>query len=230
MPRNIFIAGAWPYVNGPLHLGHAAALLPGDLLMRYHRALGDEVLGVSGSDCHGTPILVAAEQENRPPEEVAAFYHREALRTLIEGLGLSYNLYSMTMGTFHHVSAQQLFQQIHAGGYLVSRQEDQLYCENCTRFLPDRYIEGTCPHCNAVRARGDQCDTCGHLLQPEELVQPRCRTCNSGPVWRDTTHLYFQLPAFETRLKDWVARAQGWRKMQSSKPEASWNRVSATAP
>lgn len=212
MAKKVLVAAAWPYVNGSLHLGHLAGLLGADVLARFHRARGDDVLFVSGSDCHGTPILVTAEREGRSAEEVAQQYHEEAIRMLIEAFGFSYSLYTKTMGAFHHQVARSLFAQIHEQGYLIEREENQLYCDQCQRFLPDRYVLGTCPFCNAERARGDQCDSCGKLLTPEELKNPFCRVHGVVPVWKTSRHLYFDLPQFEERLRHWVKKGpKQWR-------------------
>ena len=213
MNRKVLVAAAWPYVNGSLHLGHVAALLPADIIARYHRAKGDKVLYVSGSDCHGTPILVTAELEGRTPEEVAGRYHDEIVRTLIGQLRFSYSLYSKTMGAFHKGVAQEVFTKLYADGYMTAHEEQQAYCSTCTRSLPDRFIEGICPKCSRRGARGDQCDSCGHLHTPSELIEPRCRTCGTTPVWKPSTHLYLRLPMFQDRLAMWTnATQKNWRE------------------
>lgn len=220
MARHVLVAAAWPYVNGSLHLGHVAGLLPADVLARYHRACGDEVLFVSGSDCHGTPILVTAEKEGKTAAEVAAYYHDEFVEMLIRRLGFSYSLYSKTMGDFHKAEAQRIFAVIHATGYMTPHEEQQAFCHHCGRFLPDRYIEGICPDCKAEGARGDQCDACGHLHEPSSLVKPHCRNCGSSPVWQPSTHLYFNLPAFEADLKGWISQQTLWRNNALTMTEA----------
>lgn len=213
MNRRILVAAAWPYVNGSLHLGHVAALLPADVLARYHRAQGDKVLFVSGSDCHGTPILVTADQEGLAPEEVAGRYHEEIVRTLVGQLRFSYSLYSKTMGAFHKKVAQEVFAKLHANGHMATHEEQQAQCDTCERSLPDRFIEGTCPKCGTKGARGDQCDSCGHLHTPRELIEPHCRTCATTPVWKPSTHLYLHLPAFQARLTTWLESVQkNWRE------------------
>lgn len=210
--RTVLVAAAWPYVNGPLHLGHLAALLPADILARYHRAIGDRVLYVSGSDCHGTPILVTAEREGSTPRAVAERYHQQVLETLVGSFRLSYSLYSKTMGEFHQRVAQGLFSQIFESGFLIKGEDRQAYCEKCKRFLPDRFILGTCPHCNAERTRGDQCDSCQKLLTPEELKDPFCSVHGVKPEWRESTHLYFDLPQFQDRLNAWMQEGpKQWR-------------------
>ncbi|MCR4328346.1 MAG: methionine--tRNA ligase [Patescibacteria group bacterium] len=215
MKKKVLVAAAWPYVNGSLHLGHVAALLPADVLARYHRANGDDVLFVSGSDCHGTPILVTADKEGRAPEEVAGQYHDEIVETLVKKLGFSYSLYSKTMGAFHKGVAQEVFAKLHADGHMVTREEQQARCDTCNRTLPDRFIEGKCPNpkCGVEGARGDQCDTCGHLHTPHDLIAPHCRTCGATPVWKPSTHLYLHLPAFQKHLAEWKEKSkEGWRE------------------
>ncbi|MBI5077421.1 methionine--tRNA ligase [Candidatus Falkowbacteria bacterium] len=211
MEKNILVAAAWPYVNGSLHLGHVAGLLPADILARYHRSKGDKVLYVSGSDCHGTPILVTAEKEGKNPADIASRYHDEFVEMLIKKLGFSYSLYTKTMGDFHKAEAQKIFSTIYEAGYMTPHEEQQAFCSQCQRSLPDRYIEGRCPNCGAENARGDQCDSCGHVHDPSSLINPRCRNCGTNPIWQSSTHLYFNLPVFEEKLKNWVKQQKGWR-------------------
>lgn len=212
MKRNVLIGAAWPYVNGSLHLGHVAALLPADVLARYFRANGDHVLYVSGSDCHGTPILVTAEREGVPPEAIASRYHDEVVQMLIHKLGFSYTLYSKTMGAFHKATARDLFRRLYDAGHMIEREDEQFFCVTCARFLPDRYVEGTCPHCFQGGARGDQCDLCGQTFDAIELMMAECRVCRKRPERRRSTHLFFRLSAFEERLTAWIATHQDdWR-------------------
>ncbi|HAR54870.1 TPA: methionine--tRNA ligase [Patescibacteria group bacterium] len=211
--RKILVAAAWPYVNGSLHLGHVAGLLPADIIARYHRQHGDDVLFVSGSDCHGTPILNTAEKEGVSPQVIAERYHQEAVDMLINRLGFSYSLYTKTMGDFHKSVAQTLFQEIYDNDCMVAKEEDQFFCVYCNRFLPDRFIEGTCPNCGATGARGDQCDSCSKLHDAKDLLQPTCKICNNTPVLRRSKHLYFRLPLFQDRLDAWMLTvADGWRE------------------
>jgi methionyl-tRNA synthetase len=213
MNRKVLVSAAWPYVNGSLHLGHVAALLPADIIARYHRAKGDKVLFVSGSDCHGTPILVTAEREGRTPEEVAGRYHEEIIQTLIGQLRFSYSLYSKTMGDFHKKISREVFAKLYTDGHMTAHEEQQAYCDTCARSLPDRFIEGICPKCGRRGARGDQCDSCGHLHTPNELIEPKCKTCGATPVWKPSTHLYLRLPTFQDRLAVWVNTTQkNWRE------------------
>jgi methionyl-tRNA synthetase len=209
MTTNVFIGGAWPYANGSLHLGRLASLLPGDVLARYHRAKGDQVLYVSGSDCHGTPVAVQAAQEGIDPGEFASRYHQEFLDSF-KRLGFTYDLYTRTDHPFHHEVVQQLFLKLLNHGHLFTRTIQQTYCETDERFLPDRYVEGTCPVCGK-RARGDQCDYCSTLLDPLDLRDRTCKLCGNPPVERPTSHYYIALSRFQDKLEQYVSRADGWR-------------------
>jgi methionyl-tRNA synthetase len=212
MSDRIFIGVAWPYANGSLHLGQiAGAYLPADIFARYHRVKGNEVLMVSGSDQHGTPITIKAEQEGKTPEEIAAYYQREYLDCW-EKLGISFDLFTST-GTENHAEVvHDIFLKLLEQGYLYKDTVSQAYCSSCERFLPDRYIEGTCPHCGDPKARGDQCDACGKPLNTAEVVNPRCRVCGTAPEFRDSEHFFLKLTAFTDRLLDWVRQQKNWRQ------------------
>ncbi|GMK37252.1 methionine--tRNA ligase 1 [Paenibacillus sp. CCS19] len=211
MTTSVFIGGAWPYANGSLHLGRLASLLPGDVLARYHRARGDQVLYVSGSDCHGTPVAVQAAQEGIAPSEFASRYHQEFLDCFAQ-LGFTYDNYTRTDQPFHHEVVQQLFLKLLEKGHLFTRTVQQTYCETDERFLPDRYVEGTCPVCGK-RARGDQCDYCSTLLDPSDLSDRTCKLCGNPPTERPTDHYYIALSKFQEALESYVstAKAEGWR-------------------
>ena len=211
MSERIFIGVAWPYPNGPLHLGHiAGAYLPADIFARYHRTKGDEVLMVSGSDAHGTPITVQAEREGVPPEEVYQRNHASFVQSFKE-LGISFDLFTSTHTPNHFQTSQEIFQRLLESGHLFKERARQLYAPSLNRFLPDRYIEGTCPRCAYPRARGDQCDKCGSLLDPLDLKDPRCKIDGSVPEVRETEHFFLRLGDFEERLKAWVKRQTFWR-------------------
>ncbi len=197
MTKKILVAIAWPYANGDLHVGHmAGAILPGDIFARYHRLAGNDVLMVSGSDSHGTPITVHAEEEGVTPREIFERYHEHFLETQ-RGLGISYDLFTHTDTHNHQQVAQDIFTRLLENGYLYAERQQQFYSETLDRFLPDRYVEGTCPHCGYEEARGDQCDNCGHLLDALELGDPRCSIDGSKPVIRETEHFFLDLPALE---------------------------------
>ncbi|UOY91041.1 methionine--tRNA ligase [Ectobacillus sp. JY-23] len=207
---NIFIGGAWPYANGSLHLGHIASLLPGDVLARYHRLKGDNVLYVSGSDCNGTPIVIRAKREGVSPTEIADRYHEE-FHACFTKLGFTFDHYTRTDATHHHETVHNIFLQLLANGYIYQKEIQQTYCETCAQFLPDRYVEGNCPHCGQ-HARGDQCDFCSTILDPMDLLDKTCQLCGTQPTVRDTKHFYLALQAFQERLEKYVEDyKQNWR-------------------
>jgi len=212
LPENILVAVAWPYANGSLHLGHiAGAYLPADIFARYHRLKGNHVLMVSGSDQHGTPITLRAEQEGISPAEVAARYHKEFLESW-QKLGISFDLFTTTGTANHAAVVHDIFQRLQEKGLIYRETMPQAYCPNCKRFLPDRYIEGTCPRCNYNAARGDQCDQCGHTLNPSDLIDLRCRICSTTPRFENSEHFFFKLSAFEGKLRAWVGGKTYWRQ------------------
>jgi methionyl-tRNA synthetase len=211
MSERIFIGVAWPYANGFLHLGHlAGANLPADIFARYHRARGNEVLMVSGSDQHGTPITIRAEQEGKTPAEIAAKYHK-AFQEAWRGLGISWDLYTTTGTANHAAVTQDMFNTLMKNGYIYKASTSQPYCPKCQRFLPDRYVEGICPYCGDKGARGDECEQCGKPLNAAELKEPRCRNCGTKPEFRQTEHFFFKLSAFEGKLTEWVKAQTHWR-------------------
>jgi len=212
MSERIFIGVAWPYADGPLHLGHiAGAYLPPDIFARYHRLKGNEVLMVSGSDQHGTPITIKAEREGKKPSQIASQYHQQFLDSW-QKLGISFDLFTST-GTANHAEvARHIFLTLLDKGYIYKATISQAFCSRCQRFLSDRYIEGTCPYCHSFGARGDQCDDCGKPINPAELIDPRCRLCGSTPQFRDSEHFFLKLSAFRDRLLDWVKQQTHWRQ------------------
>jgi methionyl-tRNA synthetase len=211
MSERIFIGVGWPYANGPLHLGHiAGANLPADIFARYHRIRGNEVLMVSGSDQHGTPITIKAEQEGKTPAEIAERYHESFLKSW-QNFGISWDVYTST-GTANHAEVtHDMFLTLQKNGYIYKSSTSQPYCPDCGRFLPDRYVEGTCPYCGDTGARGDQCDQCGKPLNAAELKESRCIHCGTPPEFRETEHFFLKLSAFQDRLTDWVEKQSHWR-------------------
>ncbi len=211
MSERIFIGVAWPYANGPLHLGHiAGADLAADIFARYHRLKGNEVLMVSGSDQHGTPITLKAEQEHKTPREIIDFYQREYLDCW-QKLGISFDLYTGTDTLNHAEVTQDIFLRLLEKGYLYRNTVSQLYCPKCQRFLPDRYVEGTCPFCLTPGARGDQCDACSKPMNTTELIDPYCRICKTKPVAKESEHFFLKLSAFQEKLEKWVEKQGRWR-------------------
>jgi len=212
MGERIFIGVAWPYANGSLHLGQiAGAYLPPDIFARYHRMKGNQVLMVSGSDQHGTPITLRAEREGVEPGAIAARYHQEFLESW-QKLGISFDLFTST-GTANHTRVvQEVFLTLLEKGYIYKDMASQPFCPHCQRFLTDRYIEGTCPYCRSAKARGDQCDDCSKPLNAAELIQPRCSFCGETPRFRDSEHFFLKLSAFQDRLLAWVKKKDHWRQ------------------
>ena len=209
--RHVLVAVAWPYANGSLHLGHlAGAYLPADIFARYHRIAGSRVLMVSGSDGHGTPITVRAEQESTTPREVVERFHPEFLRYWDE-LGISFDLFTTTLTENHAATTQEVLRGLHANGLLEARTTLQPFDPVAQRFLPDRYVEGTCPRCGSDGARGDQCDACGATLDPTDLVDPRSKLTGATPEQRETEHFFFLLPKLGPRMLEWLESREGWR-------------------
>jgi len=212
MSKRILVAVGWPYASGSRHLGHVAgAYLPADIFARYHRLAGNEVLMVSGSDAHGTPITVRADQEGVAPDELVATYHQEFLGNW-DSLGISWDLYTSTATDNHREVTWDIFRTLRDKGYITTGQSQQYFDPEAERFLPDRYVEGTCPHCGYGEARGDQCENCGRQLDPTDLGDPRSRITGITPELRKTEHYFFRLSAFQDELLEWLEAREGWRK------------------
>ena len=211
MKETILVGVAWPYANSPLHLGQlAGAYIPPDIFARYHRLRGNAVLMVSGSDTHGTPITVTAEQEGVSPEVVIERYHTSFIESF-QQLGISFDLFTHTNTENHWAVTTDIFVRLLENKLIYTETRGALYCPNCDRFLPDRYVEGTCPHCGFEGARGDQCDNCGKPLDALELIRPACKFCGHMPVVRETEHFFLDLPKVSEPLKEWVADKSYWR-------------------
>ncbi len=211
MTTPVLVAVAWPYASGSRHLGHlAGAYLPADIFARQQRMIGNEVLMVSGSDVHGTPITVRAEDEGVSPTDIVDRYHNEFVRQWDE-LGMDWDLFTTT-GTEHHARVtQEMFLAQLAEGHIDRRTSEQLFDPERKRFLPDRFVEGTCPRCDYPDARGDQCDNCGRTLDPTDLINPRSKLSGATPVLRETEHYYFRYSDFTDRLKTFLESRKGWR-------------------
>jgi len=209
--RDIFIGGAWPYANYFLHVGHLAALLPGDILAKYFRGKGDNVIYVSGSDCHGTPITERAKKENINPKEIATYYHTEFLK-IFNRLGFEYDEYSTTMSEHHIKYVLKQFKKMIENNYIFEQEEYQDYCHECNTFLSDREIIGKCPHCGG-KSTGDQCDVCGDSLDSTEVLDKHCKNCGTETIMKKNKHLYFKLPEFEKELQKLINdNKDNWRK------------------
>jgi methionyl-tRNA synthetase len=207
----ILVGVAWPYANGPFHIGHlAGAYLPADIFARFQRLRGNEVLMVSGSDMHGTPVLFTAEKEGVSPAEIAERYHRvnsDAFRRL----GLTYDLFTSTHTSTHERVVQDIFLTLLRRELLDRRTEANAYCSTHRRFLPDRYVVGTCPYCGFDSARGDECDHCGRILEPAQLGTPRCALDGTPAEFRPTEHFYLRLDKLQPAVEKFLADKSYWR-------------------
>jgi methionyl-tRNA synthetase len=211
MSERILVCVAWPYANGSVHVGQiAGCFLPADIFARFHRMKGNEVLMVSGSDQHGTPVTIKAEAEGITPHQVVDKYHQEFLDTW-QRFGITFDLFTNTSTANHAQVAQDFFLKLLEKDYIYKDTVSQAFCEKCQRFLPDRYVEGTCPYCKSPYARGDQCEACGKPLNAPELIGARCRICGTAPVYRDSEHFFLKLTAFNEALLNWVKEQNSWR-------------------
>jgi methionyl-tRNA synthetase len=211
LSEKILVTAALPYANGPLHLGHlAGAYIPADVYVRYQRQKGADVLFICGSDEHGVPITIRADKEKVTPKEIVDRYHNIMAKTF-QTMGVQFDNYSRTSLPLHHKISQDIFLALHNKGFIREQSISQYYCVPCRRFLPDRYIEGECPHCHQQGARGDQCEACGRWLESEELIAPKCKICGATPELRSTKHWYFKLSEFQKKLEDWQASKLEWK-------------------
>jgi methionyl-tRNA synthetase len=209
--KRTLVTSALPYANGPIHLGHlAGCYLPADIYTRYGRHSGWEIIHICGTDENGVPITVRADQEGISPQEVVDRYHA-SIADSFERFGISFDNFSRTSLPIHHHMAQDFFTRIYRQGHIKPQMVKQLYCEHCQRFLADRYIQGTCPNCGAPGAHGDQCERCGHMLDPMLLKEPICKICGGTPVVRETEHWFFQLNEFQERLQKWLESKPHWK-------------------
>ncbi len=208
--NNIVIGGAWPYANGSLHIGHIAALLPGDVLARYFRAKGKEVYYVSGSDCHGTPITIRAKQEGSTPEIISEQYHQEFCM-IFEKLGFSYDLYTKTSAEHHKEFVSEFHTRLYRSNFIAEKKVKQAFCPKCQKVLTDRLIIGTCPVCGAS-TRGDQCDCCGEVLEADSILAARCSDCHSLLTFGETTQIFLQISQLKNELQNYLEEHARWRK------------------
>ncbi|MCZ9308791.1 methionine--tRNA ligase [Corynebacterium uberis] len=211
MTQTVLVSVAWPYANGPRHIGHVAGFgVPSDVFARYQRMTGADVLMVSGTDEHGTPLLVQADKEGVPVKELADRYNRQIVEDLA-GLGLSYDLFTRTTTRNHYAVVQELFRGLHDNGYMIKQTTKGAVSPSTGRTLPDRYIEGTCPICGADGARGDQCDNCGNQLDPIDLIRPVSKIDGETPEFVETEHFLLDLPALAGELEKWLRTRDSWR-------------------
>ena len=211
MSKNILVSVAWPYASGSRHLGHiGGAYLPADIFARYHRVIGNKVLMVSGSDVHGTPITVRADAEGVEPIDIVNKYHNEFLGYW-EKLNISWDNYTTTMTDTHIEVVHDIFLKLLENGLIDKQTSLQAYDKSEDKFLPDRYVEGTCPHCSYSEARGDQCDSCSKTLDPEELINPISKISGNTAEFKETEHFFLKLSSLEAKLADWLETREGWR-------------------
>ena len=210
MNKNVIIGGAWPYANSLLHLGHLVALLPGDFLARYHRKLGDNVIYVSGTDCHGTPITIRAKKEGKEPREISEYYHKSFEQTF-KNMNFSYNLYTKTETDYHKEKVKEMFEKMYNNGFIVEKEELQAFCPNCNKFLADRELILQCPNCGK-EMKGDGCD-CGYSPSNEDLLNAKCQECKSDVIQKKNKNLYIQLSKLQNEIqKFYDANKLNWRK------------------
>ncbi|MEP6895522.1 MAG: class I tRNA ligase family protein, partial [Chloroflexota bacterium] len=204
MPETILIAIAWPYANAEIHVGNiTGSHLPGDIVARYHRLRGNKVLMVSGTDSHGTPVVIAADKEGKPVEEVYKRYH-DGFLELFKGFGITYDLFTTTHTENHFKVSQTIFLALQKNGFMFKQFSKQWYSPSAKKFLPDRYVEGTCYICGFEAARSDQCDNCGNVLEPEKLINPRAKTGDGALELRETEHFYLDLSKLEQDVKKFL--------------------------
>lgn len=207
---NVIIGNAWPYANGQLHLGRIAVLLPGDILARYHRLMGDDVIFLSGTDCHGTPVTMKANEEGITPKEAIDKYHEEFQRCF-KSLGFSFDIFEKTHSKYHEEKVKEFILGLYKDGYIYEKSVEQTFCETCNEYLSDRYIEGKCPKCGA-ETFGDECKECSEIFDTYELLEKKCKPCKSEPILKETNHLFFALSKFENDVKRLYIRQHGWRE------------------
>ncbi len=206
------VTSALPYANGKLHVGHVAgAYLPADIFVRYLRLHHEDVIYICGTDEHGTPISITADKEGISPREVVDRYHA-SIKAAFAALGIEFDNFSGTAREGHHQISQEFFSALYEQGHVVPKVTRQFYCEQDRRFLPDRYVEGTCPRCQASGARGDQCDSCGQIYETTALLEPRCKICGNQPVIRETRHWFLQLNDFREQLRAWISHKDYWKE------------------
>jgi methionyl-tRNA synthetase len=209
MPKNILVAAAWPYANSDIHVGNiTGSYLPADIFARFQRLSGNQVIMVSGSDAHGTPVTVRADAEGTTPLVVYQKYHGRFIE-LFQKLGLNYDLFTSTHTENHFKVSQAIFLALKQNGYLYTEREKQWYAPVQGRFLPDRYVEGTCYLCGYTNARGDQCDQCGNLLDAAQIIDPRSKIDGSAPELRETEHFYLDLGKLQPAIVDFLRQREG---------------------
>lgn len=213
--EKVLVTSALPYANGPIHLGHlSGAYLPADIYVRYKRLNGDDVLYICGSDEHGVPITITADKEKVSPQVIIDRYH-ESNKKAFKRFGMSFDNYSRTSLPIHHETAKEFFLEFYNRGLFIEKKSNQFYDEKAKMFLPDRYVEGTCPRCGNEQARSDECENCGSLYDPSELINPKSKVTGETPVLKETTHYYFPLGKYQPALENYVNAMNekyGWKE------------------
>ena len=213
--EKILVTSALPYANGPIHLGHlSGAYLPADIYVRYNRLKGNDILYICGSDEHGVPITITADKEGITPKQVIDRYH-EINKKAFDQFGMSFDIYSRTSIETHHKTAQTFFKSYYDQGILVEKKTMQFFDEKAKMFLPDRYVEGTCPNCGYEEARSDECERCGSLYEPNDLRNPKSKITGETPVLKETSHWYFPLGRFQERIEKYIDEMNqkyGWKE------------------
>ena len=209
--KRILVTSALPYANGPVHVGHLAGVyVPSDIYVRYQRLKKRDVIHICGSDEHGVPITIRADQEKVTPQEIVDRYH-ENIKQSFQQLGISFSNYSRTSLAIHHETTQAFFLRLLEKDILCRKTLKQLYCGTCKMFLPDRYVQGTCPECGADDAKGDQCEKCGRPMDQLSLGSPKCVLCGRAPEVRETSHWFFDLAKSQPDLEKWQATHPEWK-------------------
>jgi methionyl-tRNA synthetase len=204
LSKRVIITAALPYSNSDLHIGHiASTYLPPDILYRYMKLKGVEAIHICASDDFGTPILISAEKQGKRPEEYVEYWNRR-FREDLHSLGIDYDLFDKTSSKENINLVQSVFLKLHEKGYIYESDVDQFYCEYDKKFLPDRYVKGKCPYCGAEDQYSDGCEVCGRVLQPGQILFPKCSICGREPVKKSTRHYFFKLSAFSERLRSWL--------------------------
>ena len=215
--KNILIGGAWPYANNSLHIGHIAGLISGDVVARFYRQIGENVLYVSGTDCHGTPITLRAKKENKSPKEIAEEYHKEFTKCF-EDMQFSYDLYTKTEDEFHKEKVQELFKKMYDNGYIYEKKDMQPYCEHCKKFVADREVILQCPSCGN-ETKGDMCD-CGYEPKAEDLLNARCIECGNKVIAKENMNLYLALGKLQEKIEKYVEQnKKNWRISSQNETE-----------
>ncbi|NOR77729.1 MAG: methionine--tRNA ligase [Methanophagales archaeon] len=212
--KPVLVTSALPYVNGECHIGHLRTYVPADIYVRMLRKMGHDVIFVSGSDTHGTPIVLSAEAEGIAPEAVVARFH-DHFKRIFKALNVDFDYYGQTNSECNHKRTEEIVKKLIDSGYVYMEETKQAFCDTCGRFLPDRYVEGECPYCGAS-ARGDECDQgCGKHLEPGEIIAPKCKICGNEAVFKEQEHFFFHLSRFAGFLASYLDNLGGTRNARN---------------